>query len=187
MSVTYDNKIQQALVAVEAEETHSDTVTLSTGVVLKLRKVNVLRIQAVMDKFKYPPIPTVFDEERGRYFTKEDDENYQRDCAIIDNQRSMAVLDAIAAMGTEVLSVPENLPAVDNDAWIDDVAVIGLDVNRNSRLARYLAWIKYVAILDTDDLTKIATNFGVTLGVSQEKIADNLQGNFPDNTTRDAA
>ena len=187
MEATYDAKIQDALTLVEAEEKEgiSDQITFSNGVVLKLKKVNILRIQAVMDKFKYPEVPMVFDENKGRGERNPNDPFYLKKIEEINVQRSLAVLDAIAALGTEPLIIPDTVPQIDDPGWIEECQLIGIEVNTEPKIARYLSWVKYVAVVDTNDFIKIGEQFGVTLGISEARVAEQLRTNFPDNEIRD--
>jgi len=69
----------------------------------------------------------------------------------------------------------------DTDDWIEELAVSHIPVRRESKYAKYLAWVKFVAVRDMDDLGIIAREFGITLGISESRIADAIQENFPDN------
>lgn len=180
VEATYDQKIIEAIETVEETPQVSDRIALSTGVVLKLKQVNVLRIQAIMDQFEYPQVPMVPNPDKGRDERNPNDPFYQAEIAKIDTQRSMAVLDAIATMGTEPLTIPENVPGIEDEGWVEECQLFNIPVG-TTELGRYLSWVKYVAIKDTDDLMKIGQQFGQTLGISEARVAEQLRSNFPDN------
>lgn len=180
MTQQYDVKIGEALQVIEAKElTEDKQITLTTGVVLRLKKVNVLRINAINDQFKYPEVPKVYDENKGREIRNPDHPDYVRACQEMDAQRSMALIDAIAALGTEVVSVPDNIQKPEDNGWVEECEVLNIPVKKDSPLARYMAWIKYVAILDTADFMKIANEFGMMMGTSEGLVASTIQTNFP--------
>jgi len=180
----YENKIQQALKNVETQEEtiSSPFITLSSGVVLRLKKINVLRINAVVDQFKYPDIPETWDSNKERPIKNPDSPEYKQMCAEIDAQRIWALLDAIAVLGTEIESVPKEVPLLESDEWIDELKVLKIGVDAESKLARYMAWIKFVAILDRTDLNRIAEQFGVQMGISEAGVSEEIRKNFPNQT-----
>lgn len=183
--VAYTEKIGNALKVVEAkEETASDQITLSSGVVLRLKKINVLRINAVVEQFKYPKVPEIWDANKDRALRNPDDPEYKALCAEVDAQRTWAVLDAIAALGTEVMSVPPTVHALESNEWIEELQLLKIPVDPDSKLARYMAWIKFVAIVDTADFQKIAEQFGMAMGTAEGKVAESIQRNFPDQALR---
>jgi hypothetical protein len=189
MDVTtqYADKINEALTVTEAKEEslENNEITLSTGVRLRLKKINILRINAVVDQFHYPEVPEVWDEHREKSFKNPDSPTYQQMKAEVDEQRTLAVIDAIAALGTEIAFVPPAIPVLESDDWLEELAFLKIPVVTDSRLARYLAWIKFVAIGDVVDLQKITEQFGVTMGTAEGKVAESIQRNFPDQAVRE--
>lgn len=182
----YSDKINDALKVVEAHEEglENNELTLSTGVKLRLKKINILRINAIVDRFKYPEVPEVWDEHREKYFKNPDSPTYQQMKAEVDEQRTLAVIDAIAALGTEIAYVPPGLSPLESDEWITELQFLQIPVLPDNRLARYLAWVKFVAIGDITDLQKISEQFGVAMGTSEGKVAESIQRNFPDQAVR---
>lgn len=181
---TYNDKIQAALVEVEKNEQtpeQKEEVTLSSGVILKFKKIPLLRINAIVEQFPYPPVPVVYDEKKQRKESNPLNKDYLDAKAEIDVQRSLAIIDAVVATGTELKFRPDDVPDPDTDDWIEELTVSHIPVRKESKYAKYLAWVKFVAIRDMDDLGIIAREFGITLGISESRIADAIQENFPDN------
>lgn len=183
MDTHYSDRIQQAVSEVEQKELKKadDTITLTTGVVLKLKHVPILRINAVLERFPYPEIPELWDDEKQRMLRNPNHPVYLEQRTKVDEQRTWAILDTIAALGTEVVSVPPSIAPVESNDWVEELDLLGIAVKVDSRLARYLAWIKFVAIGTGDDLTAIAQQFGLALGVSEARIANEIRNNFPNN------
>lgn len=179
--MTYDQEIQEALELVEAQPEQSDEITLSTGVVLKFKKIPILRIQAVVEQFPYPEVPEVFNKDKGRYEKNPFSEEYKKMVEEIDAKRGLAVIDTVLAVGTEVSTTPDNFAGPDTDEWLEELEIGHIKVKRDSKIARYHAWVKYVAIVDQDDVGKILEQFGLQLGVGEANVAQQLQTNFPHN------
>jgi len=178
---TYDAKIVEAVKIVEAtDETKAPTITLEgSGVVLQLKKVNILRINAINDRFKYPDVPEVYDEVKDRKTRNPDHPDYKKACAEVDEQRIMAILDALSVFGTEIVFVPADVPKLEDNDWVEELKFVEIPVDPESPMARKLAWIKYVAIRDQGDFMKIAREFGVVMGNSEAMVADSIATNFP--------
>jgi len=182
MDSQYSDRIQQAVAEVEQVEIkkQAETITLSTGVKLKLKHVPILRINAVLERFPYPEVPVIWDEEKGRELRNPNHPAYVEMRQKVDEQRTWAILDAVAALGTEVLYVPDGIDKPEDASWTEELEVLGIAVRLDSKVARYLAWIKFVAIGTADDMSAIARQFGLALGVSEARIAGEIRNNFPD-------
>lgn len=181
----YVEKIQAAIEGgTEESKEEKDIIVLDSGVELALKKVPLLRIQAILEKFTYPPVPEVYDPEKDRTYKNPFDPVYQDMRAEVDQQRTWAVIDAVLAFGTRLRSKPDDIPDIEDDEWIEELSLVGIQVKADSKLARYLMWVKFVAIVSADDLQKISRQFGLNMGVSEEKIAEAMQNNFPDQSVR---
>jgi len=180
--VTYDQEIQHVLELTEEQTEQSDEITLSTGVVLKFKKIPILRIQAVVEQFPYPDVPEVFNKDKGRMEKNPFSEEYKKLVEEADTKRGLAVIDTVLAVGTEVSSVPDDFEkTLDSEDWIEELAIGHIKVNAASKIARYHAWVKYVAIVDQSDVGKILEQFGLQLGTGEANVASQLRNNFPDN------
>ncbi len=180
----YVTKIQDAVAELPDDELEDKVqkVMLSSGVILRMKQVPVLRINAVLERFQYPPVPELYDKEHDRILKNPDHPLYKEECQKVDMQRTWAMLDAVLAVGTEIIHRPAEVPAVEDDTWIEELEMFGIAVRKDNQRARYLAWVKFVAVINQDDLQKIAVKFGLGLGVAEEKVANALQGNFPNKT-----
>lgn len=178
IDLNYENKIQEAVATVDLPQPESVTseVTLSSGVVLRNKKFSRLILQAILDKFPYPEAPKVHIREKDRYEVNPNDPRYKEQVAKIDEQRSMAIIDAVIVFGTEIVSVPDSVMPIENDDWVDELEIIGVTVLKENKKARYLAWIKYVAMVDTEaDLAKVMAVFSRMVGASEETVAQAIE------------
>lgn len=178
---TYDSAIQVALVETEEKAERSDEITLSSGVVLRFKPFPVMRIQAVAEHFPYPEVPKVYNKEKEKWEQWAGSEEYAKLVQEVDRKRGLAVVDTVMAVGTQIVSIPEGFPKVEDDGWIDELEVSNIFVKRESKIARYLAWVKFVAVINEDDLVKIMSFAGKQVGTSESNVAQQLQANFPNN------
>lgn len=174
IDLNYENKIQEAVATVDQPQPESviNEVVLSSGVVLRHKKFSRLILQAILDKFPYPDPPKVRIPEKDRYEINPNDPHYKEQVAKIDEQRSMAIIDAVIVFGTEVSNMPDKITPIESDDWIEELEIIGVNVLKENKKSRYLAWIKYVAMVDTEsDLAKVMTVFSRMVGASEETVA----------------
>lgn len=180
---SYEQKIQDAIVEVGSkDETSSPLIVLSTGVVLRPKKFSMMRIQAIMSRFKLPEIPLMNDDDKGRPIRNPNHPLYLEQKAEMEQERTMAVIDAIIAFGTEIKFIPDGFPRPEDTKkgnWIDELKLVDIPVNEDFPLARYQAWVKFVAAPDLEDISKISEQFNVQMGTSEVKIAANIRENFP--------
>lgn len=180
MNQSYEEKIQDIISEVEVKtEVPNPYVTLSSGVVLKVKKVNYMIVQAVINRFHYPPIPESWDKDRGRFIQNPSHPDYLAAKAEIDGQRMMAVADAIAAFGVDINHIPPQLPKPESEGWLDDLELVGINVKRNSPAARQQAWINFVALPNAEDVARLTKEFLSVMGVSEGAVAEAIRENFP--------
>ena len=181
----YERNIQVAVAEVNPSASADlNEIKLQTGVILRKKKFPILLLDTVLNKFPYPPVPDYWDEERKRAVKNPESEAYKLLIEEVDNQRGMATIDAMIAFGTELLSVPEGFYRPENDEWINNleaIEVLGISVRRDSTTARYLAWVKFVAITDPSEFNLISSVVQSLVGVPGDKVAEAID-TFPDNT-----
>lgn len=151
-------------------------LTLSTGVVLRVSKVNpVLLSDIASESLKYrPKIPIAYIESLGRDEENPSDPDYLEE---LGNWQAGVLLDinnAYVLMGTELVSVPDGMPDSNDERWLDEMNILGRPVGTERE--RYLAWIKYVAALEAEDTTSIVREVGRLSGVSEAEVEEAVDG-----------
>jgi hypothetical protein len=146
-------------------------ITLSTGIKLKVRAVPTTIYGEIMRKYTRPIPPVIFIEDKGRKEENLNDPRFLQLSSEYDNNVSMAVIDAMILLGTEVSSVPASMTKPEDEAWADELEAIGIVIGENKR-KRYLMWIKYVAATGINDITKIMEAVGRLTGVTEEDVQD---------------
>lgn len=154
----------------EAEERERgilESVTLSTGVELKLKPVPKQLILQVTSKFKLPKVPTYFNESKGRDEENPDDPDYQEAAEQYLTDIAVATTDVVFLRGTEIISIPKGFPGPDSKDWKAEMEILGMSMIDNKR-ARYLAWIKGMAAPLDSDISILMEEIGRQTGVSEK-------------------
>jgi len=153
-------------------------ITLSNGIVLKVRGISPFLFRQVEKQFPAPPVPKVFIEEKGREEENYQDPAYLRAVAEVEERKSEAIIDLIVGFGTEVEYVPENIPSPEDNVWIDSLEILlsekELERIRTNPHIRRIAWIKFVAILTPEDIARITEKVLRKLGVSARDVSESL-------------
>jgi len=155
----------------EVERGECDTVTLSTGVVLKIKPFPRTFIFAVTGRIKKPKPPLVFIESKGREEENPDDPDYQEALEKWAVDVANAGNDVALLRGCEIESIPEGLPGPDSKEWKNEMEVYGLPMIKNP-VARYLSWLKAIAAPLERDIILLLGEIGRLTGVSEADVED---------------
>jgi hypothetical protein len=134
---------------------------LSNGIVLTMRPVPPLLLQAVNNEFPVPDPPVVYMEEKGRDEPNPNDPAYQKELERIAEAQDLAVNDLTLAVGTSVKSVPEGYFPPESDEWIEQVEfanrIVGIDVHieHSDKTKRYLHWLRFYAMETASDIALV--------------------------------
>ena len=151
--------------------------TLSTGVVLRARKVPIMLIQSIERKFPMPKAPVTYIPEKEREEINWEDPGYKAELKERETAMSNAYLNVISAYGTEVVSLPESIPAVMDDSWVEDFKDFYPDeIPETDNKRRYLAWISLVAAPTQEDLQLIAQEVSAQFSVPAHLVAEEMDG-----------
>lgn len=147
--------------AAEAAETEIATVTLSTGIELRLRPVPPRILRDAQTRVPKPQVPIVHIVDRGRDEPNPDDPQYQSDLDKWVTDTSDAAFKVGLILGTVVERVPEGYYRPEDDQWIDliegayEVDGLPSPVRRTPEKARYLDWLLYYALGNREDEFKL--------------------------------
>lgn len=160
--------VQKTAEAVEEAEAPQDNlIRLSTGVVLKAKKANTMVLMAVMSSFPRPTPPIWHNETMGRDMENPDDPDYLDRVKAWEVEYSAATLRAFILLGTELESVPKEIPKPSSDKWLEEYEVLGLPMRPKNKNWRYLQWINFKAIGDEQDLRLIQEKVGSLSGITE--------------------
>ena len=176
------NEQETAEVVEKAQEKNRDVVEFSTGVKLKVKdQMNPSVLIDILSDLesKRPEPPIVYIEALDREEINMDDPSYIDRLNRWETASSGRIADALILIGTEVTFVPEGVESQDDNSWIGILEVLGFKMNRRSKAARYLAWVKHVAIQNVKDWEMITEQVGRRAGVSEADV-NRAQSSFPD-------
>lgn len=154
----------------EREEPPTE-VTLSCGVVLKFKPVPSLAIREAAMRIQVPEVPKVLMEDKGREEENPNDPDYL--LAVAEHKAAVALVanNVILILGTEIGHVPDGMARPEEDGWLDEMQVLGIEFDTESRSARKLAWLKFYAIRTDEDTVKALMGPMRSAGVSEVDVA----------------
>lgn len=146
-----------------------------------MRKVSRILVVDASRKVVIPKPPRVMLEDKGRVEENPSDPDYQAALADANYNKAMVVVNAYVVMGTSPIEVPDGIPPVDSDEWLEELAELDASFEKpKSVRSRYLQWLKYIALDDTQ-LNELVTNVmrysGVTLETDVKQAQDGFRSN----------
>lgn len=154
--------------AIEADAA-AHTATLSNGIVLRIKTVPPFVTRAVLSRLEPPAVPTVYNPDKEREEPNPLHPNYLAAMERYAIERVIALGDLLFLKGTEVESVPEGKCRPEDDEWVEELALLNLEVSANQR-SRYLAWIKFYALATERDIAYVTAMLIQASGLSEEEV-----------------
>lgn len=154
--------------------------TLTNGIVLNLKPVPPLLIQAVSQEFKTPDPPVMFIEEKGRDEPNPNDPKYKKELDDIAEAQNLATNSLVLAIGTSVKSVPNGYYMPEEDDWIANIEFASkisgkeLKINREDDIQRYLCWLRYYALESIGDMVLVQSLPGQLTGIREGEVDEVL-------------
>ena len=166
-----EEAIEAAAEAVEESEApQNSVVTLSNGIRLRLKPVPPFLVRQAAMKLERPRVPKM-DIGKGREEDNPDNPSYQEALAEFENRSTDAAVNVMLAAGTEVEFVPKGIAEPDSDDWLPLMAVLEIEIDLDRPIARYLAWMRYVALATAADVTVITSAMSKGIGLTEEDVA----------------
>lgn len=165
-----DKDNTRVIVEALAEEITPKEITLSTGVVLRGKQAPPLILVRIMSRFPRPKVPVYYNKTMGRDMENPDNPDYLDRVNAWKIEMSDAVLSALIMLGTELVSKPKDFPGPQDDDWLEEYRLLGMDMMPENRSWRYLNWILFKAIANADDTKKIREVVGRLSGVPETSV-----------------
>lgn len=187
-AVDLANAEMETLVAIEEnhhEKIKDNEFITSRGVKFKLQKVNAFLVTEALGKVKFPEVPVVHIAEDDRDEENPNDPVYLAKLQDAQALRTLTAYNISIAMGTycERGWCPPGIDYVDGNSWPELMEYAGIDIP-TSRLARYVAWVKYYVLVDHDELNTLMTAIAQYAGFVQEAEVQQATESFPDQPER---
>lgn len=178
MAAISDDTTEQVVAAVMALEEEDDRpldeVSFSSGLRLRLKPVSKHFIYGVTKEIPPPAVPLVHLEGKTRPIENPDDPDYQEALEKWISDSANAATDIAMLRGTEILELPEGMIGPESTEWLEEMEVLGLPMRDNSR-ARYLYWLKAIALPDELELLKLMEALGRLIGVAEDDVTDAVE------------
>lgn len=156
-------------------------ITLENGIIFQTCKIPPFILQGVEKRIKEPRVPII--EDGGIRIPNPNDPDYIRAYKDYEESRASAYTDALIGLGTKLKYCPDHIPTPESSEWVEEIEFfIGEEIPATGR-PRYLAWVKYVAIVSAEDLTRMATKVSAEMGVTEEAVAGAIES-FRDSAER---
>lgn len=147
-----------------------NTITLSTGVVLRGKQAPPLALIRIMGSFPRPKPPVYFAKNMGREMENPDDPDYIERVRAWQMDSSNAMLNALILLGTELVSKPKKMEGPDDDGWLEEYRLLSTEMLPQNKSWRYLTWITFKAAINEKDLNLIKEVVGRLSGVPESKV-----------------
>ena len=154
----------------DGHERDPHLVELSTGVVMKVNRVPAMLMADIVSTLSAnrPRVPEVLIESKGRVEQNPDDPDYQERLQNHNAVLATAINDAMVLMGSEISKLPKGVPGPDDKRFLSRMQALHRPID--SEDLRYLAWVKYVAAIEPNDITELLGAIGRLSGVSETDV-----------------
>ena len=148
---------------------YGNTITLSSGVVLQLRRVGYWIVYEASRRLKRPKVPVQFIDDKGREEENPAHPDYVQAMQDYNDRMTEVILNANIWFGTRLISKPVDMLGPE-DAWGEEFAFLGIEVPE-SKQDRYAQWVKLVACGGSAaEFTKITQAIGQLNSVAEEDV-----------------
>lgn len=177
-----DVNLQTVEAVARVNQAQDNTITFSSGVVLRGKQIPPVTMIQVMAAFPRPTPPVVFIETMGREMENKDDPDYIERLKQWKVESGNATLNAMIMLGTELVSKPKTMPGPcpgpKEKDWLDDYRLLGVPVYPSNESWRYLTWVTFKAVLSEDDIELLKKVVGRLSGIPEVdvKAAESFPG-----------
>lgn len=178
--ITTDEMIRNAArIAMEAERVGEDTVTLTSGITLIVQAVSPYAIREALRRTREPEVPIIHDADKGRDEPNPNDPDYLKAMDEWVERVQETTNNVFYLLGTQLKVDSETgrpvLPSgrfgPEDDGWLRILKVLDIEIDVTDSFERYLAWLKYYAITNPEDTTRLTIAISRRSGVVEDDVA----------------
>lgn len=148
-----------------------DAVTLSSGIVIKLRNVPPFALQDIARQLVPPAPPIWHNEAKDRDEENPDDPDYQIELLAFKQHQLLTVSMVLLTMGTKFGSAPDDCEGPDGEEWLTLLKAAGMTIDPQTATERYIAWLRYYALASKEDIQAVMTPLLARTGVQEVEVA----------------
>ena len=145
-------------------------VELSTGVKLKIRPVPRHFMYEVTRRFVRPK-PPMLEMGKGRLEENPGDPEYADAIERYLSDTANAATEGAVLGGTEIDFIPKDVPRPESKTCLEEMELLGMTM-LDSKRARYLYWVKYMAAPTSEDINGLLGELGRLTGVAESDTED---------------
>lgn len=162
--------VLEALEVLEVAGGEPGVITLSNGVVLRIKAISKDAYLDVMARFEEPSPPVVL-SQKGRKEANPNDPAYKKAVSQYRINLARGITLAVYAMGVELISVPDNVRGPFDEDWREELRLSGLSSGESER-AQVMDWLRHFAAKNTLDNQAIMLAAGRMLGTPEADVQD---------------
>lgn len=164
---------KKVLDAIDRFQSQLIEMTLANGIVLELVAFPHEILRRAMRVIERPKPPLV--EINGEQEENPADPDYLQSIDEYDERRMACVIDVLRAKGTRVKTVPEGMQRPEDDGWIEDARIFGVEPDVSSPTRRYLEWLNLYAIDRTYDGVNLQAALLMKYGILESEVAEAIE------------
>lgn len=182
----------------EGIDEDANFVEFRNGLKLGVREVPPMILRKPLEHLPEPQPPKIPLPEKGEGI----EEPNPNDPSYIDAHASweitvgLAVMDTMLLLGTTeptpngeprplILHCPDNLLRPEDEGWVSWLEAANVVVDKSTSNTRYLCWLRYYAVSNASDLSRLSSAIAGKSGVREEDVALAASA-FPGDETRGA-
>lgn len=171
----------------ERKPDEADIIRLTTGVVLRGRKISPSLLIEVITSKARPKPPTYHNEKMGRTMENVDDPDYIERVQAYKYEQAGALVTVMILMGTEIVSIPAEMEGPHPQViltgrgkekkeetvwprWLEEYELLNLPMRPDSVSWRYLTWVKFRAAPEDEDMKLIQEVVGRLSGIRETDV-----------------
>lgn len=154
---------------------YDEPLVLSSGIVLTFGPVALSALRRLSMMHPEPDVPRQFIEAKGREEPNPAHPDYIAAVKERDETVMLAAVDLCFVQAVKISHVPEGLFAVDDDGWIDELEVSGIEVPVDSPARRRLSYLKLYALRTSDDLMRCSAYAVAHAGILESEVSRSLR------------
>lgn len=137
-------------------EIRKTTLTLSNGIVLRIKPVPQMLLRDATLKIATPKVPMWHNDQRDEDEPNPNDPSYLEAMQEYNTAVMLTAGNAALVLGTECLTVPVGYSRPEDEEWLEYARYANAEPDVSSKPARYVAWLHYHALnTETDQAAAI--------------------------------
>ncbi len=174
---TEDKTVEQRAIDAVAEISEDEVpkdLMLSSGIQLHLKKSPPFVLAQAVSGINRPEVPKWLNPDKHREEENPTVPAYEQALLAYSSATGSAIMNALLLFGVDIVEVPKNLPAIEDDDWIEALTYLGIEPPKTDQIRRLL-WLKTIALTEDDDIQVISTALFAIQGIGEEEVTKAIE------------